>query len=148
MTNRRKKFVANALALVVSSVPYGMGIEMGLWRMTFIQSISSRFNGMWADFLYGGPYGVYWEWLVKKFRYQEGQWFKYWLVSSFAFATGQLWLYLLLLALTWLWVPVDQQATWDQVWKACVTLVVTAPVGDFLFRWCQKFFYWLLGVEN
>ena len=136
------------MQLVLSSIPYGMGIEMGLWGMTFAQSFSIRMGGILPDFFLGGLYGLYQAWIMRKAKVEKGRWIRFWLADSFAFTTFQTWIYLGVLLVTWLWVRSADQATWPQVVKTLVTLAITSPIGGWLFRIFAKFFYLLLGVRT
>lgn len=143
-----KRWWVDALALVVSSIPYGMGIEMLLWRKTFIQSVSIRAVSILPDLFVGGPYGRYQEWIMRKSGYRKGQWLKFWATDSFAFTTFQGCLYIVTILLTWLWVPLNKQASWTQVAGSLITLAVTSPVGGWLFRVFQDLFFWLFKVKK
>ena len=147
MTPRTRRFIAEALALAISSIPYGMAIEMGLWGMTFAQSASIRVGGILPDLALGAPYAAYQAWVLRRANVLEGQWLRYWVADSFAFPTFQAWIYLGVLLVTWLWLPENSQATWWQVGKTIGTLAVTSPIGGWLFRICAAWFYRLLKVS-
>lgn len=138
-TRLNQDFWVNALALAISSVPYGMGIEMGIWHWTFIQSFSSRLGGIPADLVLGGPYGTWRSIVLKKMGSGPSRsWLWNWFAGSLAFASFQIPIYLTIIFTTWFWVPIDKQATPNQILGACLTILVTAPIGDKLFEWCVK----------
>ena len=132
-------FWINALALAISSIPYGMTIEIGIWHWTFIQSFWSRIGGVPADLVLGGPYGSWRSIVLKKMGAgKDRSWLWNWFVGSVAFASFQIPIYLTVIFTTWLWVPLDKRATPDQILGACITLIVTSPLGDRLFEWCVR----------
>lgn len=133
-------FWINALALVISSVPYGMSIEIGIWHWTFIQSFWSRMGGIPADLALGGPYGIWRSTVLRKMKSGENRnWLWNWFAGSLAFASFQIPIYLAIIFTTWLWIPPEKRATSDQIVGACITIIVTSPVGDKLFELCRRF---------
>jgi len=144
-----QNFWINALALVISSIPYGMSIEMGFWHWTFIQSISSRIGGIPADLALGGPYGIWRLFVLKKMKSgKDRNWLWNWFVGSLAFASFQIPIYLTVIFVTWLWVPFDKRATPDQILGACISIIVTSPIGDKLFEWCRILLQKCFRIQN
>lgn len=121
-----KDFLISALVLVISSIPYGMFIEIGLWGYTFIQSVSIRLNSIIPDMILGGPYGVWRSWVLGKMKSEQGRWLWRWFSGSIAFSTFQLPLYWATLFSTWLWVPLEKRASYQQILLASVTLAERA----------------------
>lgn len=133
-------FWINASALAISSIPYGMFLEMGIWHWTFIQSLLSRIGGIPADLILGGPYGAWRSIVFKKMSSGKDRgWLWNWFVGSLAFAGFQIPIYLAVIFTTWLWIPLNERASSGQIAGACITLAVTSPIGDKLFAWSVRF---------
>lgn len=143
-----KKFLANALALAISSIPYGMLIEIVIWGYTFLQSVSVRLEGIPIDLALGGWYGLWRARVLLRMGAKEGNWAWRWFCGSVAFTTFNIPLYLIALFVSWLWVPVAKRATPWEITMACITLIATAPIGDKLFEWFALLFHRLFRVPE
>lgn len=142
-------FWINALALVISSIPYGMFIEIGIWHWPFIQSFWSRIGGVQADLALGGLYGIWRSAVLKKMEAgKDRHWLWNWFAGSMAFTSFQIIIYLAIIFTTWLWIPPDKRATSGQILGASITIIITSPVGDKLFEWCVKFLRWWFRIQN
>ncbi len=144
-----QEFWINALALAISSIPYGMFLEIGIWQWTFVQSFWSRMGGIPADMVLGGPYGIWRSTVLGKMKAGEGKnWLWNWFAGSLAFASYQIPIYLAIIFATWLWIPLDQRATFSQIAGSCATLVITSTLGDRLFAWVVMILRWCFGIKH
>jgi len=85
-----KRFIVDTSAMISSSIVMGMANEMLIADMDLEQSLKSRAISLIPNILFGGIYGKYRDWMLKKFKTsEESHWLKKSTADIIAFTSFQ-----------------------------------------------------------
>ena len=98
VNNEIYKFTIDAIAMNVFSLSYALN-EKFIAGMDWDEVGKTRLAAAVGNTLTGRPYGIYRDWMMKKFRVKKNSgWLKKYAVDVLTFATGQTPLYMLYMA--------------------------------------------------
>ncbi len=128
------KFLIDTCAMLFFTTTTGMIVELGIARLTLMQSLTSRVMWILPNLLTGGAYASYMDWWHEQLHAKKL--FKKAFSDMVAFLTFQTPIYILILILA--------GAGLDQILRATTSITIMAPIlgvtAGWFVTWVRKIF--------